>query len=117
MSSLIDPTLAKSLIKEFQQQNSSADGPGLKTPDGPFLNGFFIDRKSLESILNSNPDIVGISVHLAKHPDFSGKPDNVFTILLNGAEPNPKPDSKTPYVRSGGIHKPPPPCPPWCCEL
>ena len=116
MASIIDPTLAKSLIKEFQQQNAAAGGPALLTPDGQFLNGFFIDRQSLEAIL-SNPNVVGVSVNLAKHPDFAGKPDHVFTIAIVGAEPNTAPNATTPYVRSGDLYDLMPPCPPFCTSL
>jgi hypothetical protein len=116
MASIIDPTLAKSLIKEFHQHNSSETGPALKTPDGQFLKGFFIDRKSLESIL-SNPKVAGVSVHLAKHPDFAGKPDHVFTMAIAGAEPNSAPNAATPYVSSGDVYDFMPPCPPYCTSL
>ena len=68
MASPIDPTLAKSLIQEFRDQNASASGPGLTTPDGSFINGYFIDRQSLESIL-TDPNVDGVSIEYAKHPD------------------------------------------------
>ncbi len=116
MASKIDLALAKSLIKEFQLQNASANGPALKTPDGPFLNGFFIDRESLDAIL-SNPKVVGLSVNFAKHPDFVGAKDNVFTLILAGAEPNTAPDSATPYVNNGDIYSDTPWCPPFCINL
>jgi hypothetical protein len=116
MASIIDPTLAKSLIKEFRQHNSSAGGPALKTPEGHFLNGFFIDRESLENILK-DPKNVGIHIHLAKHPDFAGKPDNVHTIAFVGSQPNTAPGAATPYVSSGDIYEYSVPCPPYCTDL
>jgi len=116
MASIIDPTLAKSLIKEFQQQNASVNGPAIKTPDGHYLNGFFIDRESLEIILK-NSNVVGISVSFAKHPDFQGAKDNIFTIALTGAEPNNDPNLDTPYVSNGDIFDFMPPCPPYCTTL
>jgi hypothetical protein len=116
MASVIDPVLAKSLIQEFQQQNAAPSGPGLKTPDGPYLNGFFIDRQSLDAIL-SNPAVVGISLYLAKNPGFVGSPDNIFTLVFAGAEPNNAPNPATPYVNNGDIYNQIPPCPPWCGTL
>lgn len=115
MASSIDPTLAKNLIKEYQTQNASDGGPALKTPDGSFLNGFFIDRQTLEDILNSDPTIAGVSVHLAKDPSAVGQPDNIFTILLAGAAENTA--GQPPYVRVGDFCGGPPPCPPWCTDL
>jgi hypothetical protein len=116
MSSPIDPQLAKSLINEFQLQNASASGPGLITQDGSFLNGFFLDRKSLESLLH-DPNVAGISLQFAKHPDFAGKEENVFTIVFVGAVPNNDPHAKAPYKSHGYYMDKTPPCPPTCCEL
>jgi len=116
MASPIDPTLAKSLIKEFQTQNSSESGPGLTTPDGSFIHGYFIDRKSLETIL-SDPKIEGISVEYAKHPDFAGQPGNVFTIIIVGAITNTDPAAATQYKSSGEYFDQMPPCPPYCSSL
>ncbi|MDB5123638.1 MAG: hypothetical protein JWP94_1767 [Mucilaginibacter sp.] len=116
MASTIDPALAKKLIKEYQQHNASANGPGLKTPDDQFLNGYFIDRESLEALL-SNPKVAGVSLHLAKHPDFAGKPSNKFTVLYAGAEPNTAAGATTPYVNTGDVYSGPPPCPPWCTTV
>lgn len=116
MASPIDPALAKSLIKEFQAQNASASGPGLTTPDGSFINGFFIDRQSLETIL-SDPKVEGVSVKYAKHPDFSGQPGNVFTIIIVGAVTNTNPAAATQYISSGEYFDQMPPCPPICTSL
>lgn len=116
MASPIDPTLAKSLIKEFQAQNASASGPGLTTPDGSLINGFFIDRKSLETIL-SNPQIEGVSVEYAKHPDFAGQQGNIFTLIIVGAVANTTPGATTPYMSSGDYFDNMPICPPFCTSL
>ena len=116
MASKIDLALAKSLIKEFQQKNSADGGPALKTPDGSLIDGFFIDRQSLDSIL-SDPKIVGISLHYAKHPDFAGKPGNIFTLVFAGAVPNTEPGATTPFVSSGDIFDQMQPCPPNCNNL
>ncbi len=113
MASIIDPDLAKSLIDEFQQRNSSSTGPHLTTPDGSFINGYFVDRESLESIL-SDPKVVGVSLQYAKHPDFTGKDDNIFTIILVGAVPNTDPGATSPYKSSGKQFDKLPPCPPNC---
>jgi hypothetical protein len=67
----------------------------------------------LESILK-NEKVAGIHIHLAKHPDFTGKPDNVHTILVSGSVPNNQPGAATPYVRTGDIFNDNPPCPPVC---
>ncbi|SRR5258708_40203051 len=112
MASTIDPESAKSLIQEYQQQNASSGGSGLLTPDKIHLNGFFLDRQSLESIL-SNPKAVGVSLHLAKHPDFKGSPDNHFTMLYAGAEPSTASNVIAPHVNAGAIYSGPP-CPPLC---
>jgi hypothetical protein len=116
MASPIDPTLAKSLIKEFQAQNSSASGPGLTTPDGSFIQGFFIDRQTLETILG-DPKIEGISVKHAKHPDFTGQESNVFTLIVVGAITNTTPGATTQYISSGNYFDQMPPCPPNCTTL
>ena len=116
MASPIDPTLAKSLIEEFQSQNASASGPGLITPDGSFINGYFIDRKCLETIL-SDPKIEGICVDYAKHPDFAGQPENVFTIVVVGAMTNAAPNAATEYISSGDYYDQIPICPPICTSL
>ena len=116
MASKIDPTLAKSLIKEFQQQNSIAGGPALKTQDGSLLNGFFIDRQSLDAVL-SDPEIVGISLSFAKHPSSVGSPDNIFTLVFSGAIPNTDPKSTYSYLSSGDMYDNMAPCPPWCTGL
>jgi hypothetical protein len=115
MASIIDPELAKSLIKEYQQQNATAGGPSLLTPDKKPLNGYFIDRQSLETVL-SNPKVVGVSFHHAKHPDFAGKSDNVFTLAFSGAEPNTKPGAAS-YISTGPIFDNVIPCPPNCTDL
>jgi hypothetical protein len=116
MASIIDPESAKSLIREYQQQNAASGGPAIKTPEGHLLNGFFLDRESLQKIL-SNPKAAGVSLHLAKHPDFKGAPSNHFTVLYTGAEPNTAPDAKTPFANAGDIYGDPPPCPPHCSTL
>jgi hypothetical protein len=116
MASTIDPESAKSLIKEYQQQNGSAGGPGLLTPDKQLLNGFFIERESLEKLL-SNSKVAGISLHFAKHPDFAGAPGHHFTMFYAGAEHNTESNPKTPYVNTGEIYKDPPPCPTFCTKL
>jgi hypothetical protein len=108
MASSIEP---QSLIAEYQKQNAADEGPGLKTPDGSLLNGFYIDRKSLQDILDSNADISGISIQLAKDPSATGKPDNIFTIFYTGAI-----GSTPPFTASGGPYGPPPPCPPYCTQ-
>ncbi|HEY8784771.1 MAG TPA: hypothetical protein VIM16_24310 [Mucilaginibacter sp.] len=116
MASIIDPESAKSLIKEYQQHNASSEGPGLLTPDKQFLNGFFIDRQSLESVL-SNPKVVGVSLHLAKHPDFAGSAGNHFTMVFAGAEPNTAVGATAPYVNTGDAYDFTNPCPPYCSIL
>jgi hypothetical protein len=108
MASSTDP---QSLIQEYQAQNAAPGGPALKTTDGSFLNGFFIDRKSLQDILDSSSDISGISIHLAKEPSATGQPDNIFTIFYIGAT-----GDTPPFTSSGGYGGPPPPCPPWCTK-
>jgi hypothetical protein len=116
MASKIDPTLAKSLITEFRNQNEAAAEHALKTPEGQHLHGYFINRESLESIL-SDPKVVGISLHHAKHPDFVGKKENVFTTVMVGAVPNTAPGATTPHVSSGDYYDQIPICPPYCTNL
>jgi hypothetical protein len=116
----IEPSVKRrkaiSLIREYRQLNASEGGPRLLTPDNQFLNGYFIDRQSLESAL-SNPKVVGVSLHLAKHPDFAGLPGNHFTIVFAGVEPNIAPGATTPYKNTGDIYDQLFPCPPWCDYL
>ncbi|HEY9001825.1 MAG TPA: hypothetical protein VIM89_10770 [Mucilaginibacter sp.] len=102
----------QSLIAEYRQQNTAEGGPGLKTPDGSFLNGFYIDRKTINDILDSDPNISGISVQIAKDPSATGKPDNIFTIFLIGAIGDQPPFT----ANDGGPIGAPPPCPPWCTK-
>jgi hypothetical protein len=113
MASKIDPGKAQSLIQEYRNQNKAAGDNSWKTPDGQHLNGFFIDRESLESLLADKKN-AGIHVHFAKHPDFSGKPDNVNTVVYSGSAPNTQPGASTPYVSNGITYSAEFPCPPWC---
>jgi hypothetical protein len=115
MATIIDLAQAKSLIQEYQTQNSSAGGPALITPAKQFHNGFFIDRQSIEDIL-SNPDFEGITLKFAKHPDFTGSEENIFTLVYAGAAPA-APGAPTPYVHTGKIYCDSPPCPPYCTDL
>jgi hypothetical protein len=119
MASIIDKALAQSLIDTYRAQNSSAGGPGLLTPDNQFLNGFFIDRNSLDSIL-SNPDFAGVSIHFAKHPDFPTGNQNIFTIIFAGAVPNAayvKGNGMPPYLNNDHVWDQVEPCPPVCANL
>jgi len=111
MASQIDRGQAESLIQEFRNQNQASGNNGLKTPDGKPLNGFFLDRASLENILK-DPKVDGIHVHLAKHPDFVGKPDNVQTLVYSGSVATP--GAAAPYASSGEMYGDVYPCPPWC---
>jgi len=119
MSSVIDKTLAQTLISAYQDQNSAPGGSALKTPDGQFLNGFFINRRCLDAIL-SDKNNVGVSVHIAMHPDFPDSSDNIFTLILTGAEPNPdypEQDGAAPYIGKYENWDQLLPCPPMCTEL
>ena len=115
MATIIDQAKANSLIQEYRKQNSSAGDAALITPEKQFHNGFFIDRKSIEDVL-SNPNVKGISLNFAKHPDFAGSSDNVFTLVFSGAEPAAS-GSSTPYISTGNIYSDIPPCPPFCSSL
>jgi hypothetical protein len=112
MATTIDPQSAKNLINEYRQQNAAEGGPALKTPDGHLLQGFFIDRESIERILG-NPKAVGVSIHLAKHPNAVGSRENHITLLYAAAEPDPT-TGAAPYTNTGEICCDPPPCPPYC---
>ncbi|MGZ3929515.1 MAG: hypothetical protein ACXVJG_21335 [Mucilaginibacter sp.] len=112
MAKIIDPGQAQSLIQEFRNQNKAAGDQALKTPDGQNLNGFFLDRASLENILK-DPKVAGIHVHLAKHPDFAGKPDNINTVVYSGSVEN-QPDAAKPFTSTGVTYSSTMPCPPWC---
>src|SRR5579862_1748367 len=112
MAKQLDPEKAKSLIQEFRNQNRAAGDHAWKTPDGHHLNGFFIDRESLETILK-NEKVAGIHVSFAKHPDFEGKPDNVHTIAVSGSVPT-QPGAATPYASTQESYCGFPPCPPFC---
>jgi hypothetical protein len=116
MATIIDSTTAQSLIKEYQSQNAAANGPAIVTPDGSFLKGYFLDRDSLTAILN-NPDVIGVSLHLAKDPNFVGSSGNQFTVLYVGALSNTASNPTTPYISTGDIYGDPPPCPPMCDDL
>jgi len=113
MASKIDRGKAQSLIQEFREQNKAAGDAGLKTPEGHHLNGFFIHRETLESILK-NEKVAGIHVHLAKHPDFAGKPGNIHTLMVSGSEPNTEAGAAAPYIGTGDVYASSSPCPPWC---
>ena len=120
MSSVIDTQTAKNLILEYRAQNSATSGPGIITPDGHFLNGYFIDRTSIETIL-SNSDIVGLSLYLAIDPACSGSGKNVFTIMFSGSIPNPNwvegSTTETTYLTTGDIYEYNDYCPPHCQDL
>lgn len=115
MASPIDPTLAKSLIKEFRDQNKASGEHALKTPEGQHLHGFFIERETMEKIL-ADKDNAGMHVLLAKHPDFAGKNNKVHTALVMGVKPNTAPGAATPYMSDGEIC-PTPICPPICTTI
>ena len=112
MASTIDPALASSLKQEFRNRNKAAGDHALKTPEGRNLNGFFIDRETLESILK-NEKVAGIHVHLAKHPDYVGKSDHVNTLIVSGSEPAEQ-GAAAPFVSTGQVYNTVMPCPPWC---
>ena len=119
MSAVIDKTLAKSLINDFQSLNTANGGPALLTPDGKPLKGFFVDRRCLDAIL-SDKNNVGVFVHFAKHPEHPGTSDNVITIILTGVEPNPAYTDAGDIAPFIGKHEPWDqvlPCPPYCVEL
>jgi hypothetical protein len=115
MATIVDRETAESLIQEYRTQNSSAGGPALLTSDQGFLNGYFIDRESLRTILD-DPKFAGISFYFAKNPDFIGSPENVFTMLYAGAEPAPA-GSATRFLNTGDVYDHTPPCPPYCGDL
>jgi hypothetical protein len=117
MATVIDPTTANSLILGYQSQNSSYGNSGNLTNAGKSLNGFFIDRECIEAIFNNNPGATGISVLLAKHPDFAKATTNQYTILVVGSQPNPAQNPATPLVATGDIYGPVPPCPPNCPDM
>ena len=114
MTSKIDPELAKSLKKEFQDSNEAAGEHAWKTADGHFLKGFYIDRESIESLLKDEK-VAGIHVYFAKHPDFVGKPDKVHTLTVSGSVPNSTP-GEAPFVATGDVISNVPPCPTMCLK-
>jgi hypothetical protein len=119
MALTIEKKLAKKLIASYRELNTEPCGVGLKTPDGQFLNGFFIDRDSLDIIL-ANPDVVGVSVHLAKHPSFPTGNERVLTIVFGGAEPNPdykEGGNAAKYLNKLDVWDQVEPCPPVCSTI
>lgn len=120
MSAIIDPQLAKTLIQAYQAQNSRNAENAIKTVDGQNLNGYYIDRASLEAVLK-NPAFTGVSVYFAKHPDAAASIENIITIIFVGAEPNPKwvegSTTETKYINSGDAYDSVPPCPFECGTL
>ncbi|MBS1531739.1 MAG: hypothetical protein JSU01_15640 [Bacteroidetes bacterium] len=112
MASKIDRDHAQSLINEFRTQNKAAGEHAWKTYEGQHLNGFFINRECLENLLKDKEN-AGIHVYLAKHPDFTGKPDKVHTLAVVGAKPSPA-GATAPYTNDGDVYEMIPPCPPWC---
>ena len=116
MAIIIDLHLAKTLVKEFQHKNSAPGGPAIITPDNKFLKGFFLDRERLELLL-SNPEVKGVAVQLAQHPDFIASEDNQFTLVYCGAKDNTDGIGDEPYINKGDIYCAPPPCPPFCTRL
>jgi hypothetical protein len=113
MASEFDPKMAKSLIKEFRDQNQASGEHAWKTPEGHYLNGFFFERQKLEEMLKDEK-VAGIHVYFAKHQDFVGKPDKVHSALLSAAIPNPDPNGTTPFIQSKDMVDQNPPCPPMC---
>ncbi len=113
MSEIIDPSLAKNLITEYRNQNAQAGDNAWKTPNGQNLNGFYVERSCLESILSDQAN-TGMHIYFAKHPDFAGSADNVYTVTLTGAKPNPDPNASSPYINDGDVFDNMRPCPPAC---
>jgi hypothetical protein len=115
MASKIDRALARELTQEDKKQNSAAGGSGLKTPGGQYLNGFFIDRQCLESILQ-NTNVAGVSINFANHPKFTGSADNIVTLIIAGAEPSTTGPAGS-YQSTGDLYSDPPPCPTMCNNI
>jgi len=119
-TTVIDPASAKKLITEYQKNNANAGEKAIVTPESELLNGFFLDRKSLESLL-SDPLVAGVSVHLAKHPDFAGSEKHHFTMFYTGSEPNKAENAAVPpsppFVSRGLIFHTVPPCPKVCTQI
>jgi len=121
MAEIIDRALAQILIKSYQARNTSQQGPQLLTTDQLFLNGYYIDRASLEAVL-SNPQFSGITVYLGTHPDCMDSLKNIFTLIFTGAVPNPvytAGDGATvsAYLNPGDIYEQVQSCPPYCGSL
>jgi hypothetical protein len=116
MATIISLAKAKSLTQEYQQQNAAEGGPGLLTPDTQFLNGFFIDRATLEDML-SDTAAVGVCIDIAKDAAFVGQPVNIFNLVMVGAKPNLTGVSGYTYAATGNIYSDVPPCPTLCTYL
>ena len=116
MASIINRGLAQSLIQEFRTQNRTLGDNAWKTPDGQQVNGYFIDRESLESILKDEK-IAGIHVYFAKHANFKDDSSNVQSLIVTGSQLNTNPGATTPYIAAGDIFDAYPPCPPFCTDL
>ena len=107
----IESELAKKIIKEYSEQNAASPESALKTKDGENLNGFFIDKETLEFII-SNPDCEGIHIMLAKHPDFIGSNKHIFNILITSAKTNSS--TSNAIAANTDIFGPGPTCPTIC---
>lgn len=107
----IESELAKKIIKEYNDQNAAVPESALKTKDDENLKGFFIDKETLETILN-NADCEGIHVMLAKHPDFIGSEKHIFNILITGANTNSS--TSNTIAANTDIFGPGPTCPTVC---
>jgi hypothetical protein len=114
MASIIDPAVAKTLIQDYQNRNAAPGGPALKTPDGDYLNGFFIDRACLETIFKSDDNCVGVSINFGKTASIDVS-ENVITLVFAGVVP--ATTGITPYNTTGNIYSDPPPCPTFCSNL
>ena len=115
---------AKTCITNFTKLNTVDinSGGGLFVDDptqGKLpLEGFVIQRASLEDIIAKNKDWTGIRVYFAKHPSYPGNSDRIFTFIFTAAlSSNTVGDPKNDVDATAPIYDHVYPCPTVCGSL
>jgi hypothetical protein len=121
-SQRISRSLAKKMISAFQKENN-APGPHQMRGVNPRntnehypLKGYFIDKKSIDSIFREMNDAVGLSLYLAKPENYSG-PGKAYTVVFSGARRATKAGPNGEPYENGDAFDFVDPCPTKCGTL
>lgn len=83
-SRVIPEEEAKKLIESFRKENAGNSIP-MQTVGGENLNGFYIERKHIDTILSDKSNS-GISFYFAKHPHAQNNRKSTYTLIYIAAK-------------------------------